>query len=702
MRGSPCVRLVVRLVFGLMLVGVFPSAAAAIQPGCARSGQSVICTYNNAENTEFTVPPGIGQIAADVVGGTGGGGTSPGCAPLCGGAAAHIRGALAVSPGNVLEVSIAGNADGGSGGAGYYLAGQTGSTGGAGCYGGGGASAVWVNGSSTPLVVAGGGGGDGCAPSGGGDPETQGGNAGAAGVTGPNPDDGRGGNAAAAGVAGLGGGGGAAQFLGGNGDNGSFGQGGSAGYGPCCGTDGAGGTGGGGGGGLGGGGGGGGGGIAAAQPATSSGGAGGGGSSLVPPGGTQALDTTRIPLITLSFVSTLSFTSGPPPAATTTGDFYDYTYIAVGDTDITYAVTGGRLPPGLSLDPGGQLSGSPPTAGTFTFTVSAGDGTTSVSQTDTIAITDTSIAFVSSTARVSCSPGTLLAGQAAVCAATVTNGPGGSQPPTGSVSFTSRDGGAFGDQGICVLSGSGTSASCEVNFSPPANGTGTYVISADYSGDASHSQSDAETSVASAPVPGKTANVSVVSGVVLIELPSGAFVPLTGGTRSVPLGSTIDARKGAVRLATSADYRTPTNSHHAVASGTFSAGIFLAKQERARERLKNGTTRYGAVTIIGLTTAPHAALKAGCRRTGPPGTGVVRSVHGVAKGVYRTVGQASVTSVSDGSWTVEDRCDGTLTTVTRGKATVVVTRGTRRTLHLRRGQSILAKARFLQAKRKSA
>ncbi len=44
-----------------------------------------------------------------------------------------------------------------------------------------------------------------------------------------------------------------------------------------------------------------------------------------------------------------------------------------GQAPYTWAVTGGSLPPGISLDASGQISGTPATAGTYNFTVSVTD-----------------------------------------------------------------------------------------------------------------------------------------------------------------------------------------------------------------------------------------------------------------------------------------------------------------------------------------
>jgi hypothetical protein len=86
---------------------------------------------------------------------------------------------------------------------------------------------------------------------------------------------------------------------------------------------------------------------------------------------------------------------GAPPLAITSGALssgeadlsYSVTLTASGGgASRTWSVTSGQLPPGLTLSSDGRLSGTPTTAGTYTFTATVTDGTTSSSKSLTLTI----------------------------------------------------------------------------------------------------------------------------------------------------------------------------------------------------------------------------------------------------------------------------------------------------------------------------
>jgi NHL repeat len=194
------------------------------------------------------------------------------------------------------------------------------------------------------------------------------------------------------------------------------------------------------------------------------------------------------------------------------------------------------------------------------------------------------------------------------------------------------------------------------------------------------------------PVLGSAVNVSVVRGTVLVAVAgtpavgSGAraaqkgltFVPLTEA-RQIPVGSFLDTKRGTVRLESATPRRGRTQA------GQFSGGLFQVRQSRRRAakgltdlRLKGGSFKRCAA---GRTASVRSSLS---RRR-------IRRLRGNATGRFRTSGQRSSATVRGTVWTVTDRCDGTLTRVTRGRVVVRDFR-LRRKIALRAGKSYLARA----------
>ena len=83
-----------------------------------------------------------------------------------------------------------------------------------------------------------------------------------------------------------------------------------------------------------------------------------------------------------------AFTSDSPAATGTVGTPYTYTFAASGSPAPTFSVNSGSLPSGLTLDSTtGALSGTPTTAGGFTFTVQAANGVIPAAVSPSITIT---------------------------------------------------------------------------------------------------------------------------------------------------------------------------------------------------------------------------------------------------------------------------------------------------------------------------
>ena len=89
---------------------------------------------------------------------------------------------------------------------------------------------------------------------------------------------------------------------------------------------------------------------------------------------TDATGVTASKQLTLTIATALTISTASPLPTGEAGISYSVTLAAAGGAPpYTWSVTGGGLPPGLSLSTSGGISGVPGTAGTFNFTAQAAD-----------------------------------------------------------------------------------------------------------------------------------------------------------------------------------------------------------------------------------------------------------------------------------------------------------------------------------------
>ncbi len=207
------------------------------------------------------------------------------------------------------------------------------------------------------------------------------------------------------------------------------------------------------------------------------------------------------------------------------------------------------------------------------------------------------------------------------------------------------------------------------------------------------------------PVLGKTANISPVSGVVYIELPPGAtlasfspavlpsqafaalskgrtFVPLTEA-RQIPFGSILDTSAGVAHITTATTAAAKGKDQF----GDFGAGIFKLLQQRRQRGLTE-------LDILDNHRARQVCASKGKRAlaaSGHPSSKVLGHLRANSHGHFTARGQFSAATVRGTVWGVLNRCDGTLTRVTRGVLSVRDFR-LRKTITLFTGQSYLARA----------
>jgi hypothetical protein len=205
------------------------------------------------------------------------------------------------------------------------------------------------------------------------------------------------------------------------------------------------------------------------------------------------------------------------------------------------------------------------------------------------------------------------------------------------------------------------------------------------------------------PVAGKSFDVRVVSGTVFIRYPAGkapagaaraaaivpgaapGFVPLKGAA-NVPMGSRLDTEEGRVAITSAFDLKGHTQR------ADFYAGVFQVAQNKKSKPL---------LTDLKLASA---SLKRNCGSAkGSPATAArskkrLGRLFGSGKGRFRTRGHFSAATVRGTIWLTEDRCDGTLTSVTKGKVAVFDFARNRR-LTVTSGHSYLARATRAAIKR---
>jgi hypothetical protein len=299
-------------------------------------------------------------------------------------------------------------------------------------------------------------------------------------------------------------------------------------------------------------------------------------------------------------------------------------------------------------------------------------------------------------------------GRAAVVNVSARNGDG-SPDPGRSVRYSIV--GANPSSGAVTTDGGGTAA---ITWTGTKLGTDTLTAFVDRDGNGLRDVNSEPQQTATVvwtppppPVPGKSVNVQVVSGQVLIKPPGSGraratgpakgFVPLTG-PRQIPVGSQLDTSKGRVALTSAADTggaKTQTSD--------FYQGIFAVKQSVPKKKPKKPTALTTDLVLKGEIPRSQCAPLKGARsaaankKKGPKA--VLGKLWGSGKGKFRTNGKYSAATVRGTIWLVQDRCDGTLTKVTRGTVQVRDFKR-KKTVTVKAGHSYLARAQRAASKAK--
>jgi len=184
---------------------------------------------------------------------------------------------------------------------------------------------------------------------------------------------------------------------------------------------------------------------------------------------------------------------------------------------------------------------------------------------------------------------------------------------------------------------------------------------------------------------GKSFNVEPVDGVVGIREPgSDNFKPL-GESAHLPEGTVLDTRAGTVELTSEG------NGDNAQQTAAFSGAKFEVRQENAKAAITELVLRGGD-----FQNCPR--LDHGRRAQAIRGGFIAarggnrRRLWGNGHGRFRTRGRWGSATVRGTVWQVEDRCDGTETTVARG-VVEVTDFGLNRTVPVKAGEQYFARVR---------
>ena len=147
------------------------------------------------------------------------------------------------------------------------------------------------------------------------------------------------------------------------------------------------------------------------------------------------------------------------------------------------------------------------------------------------------------------------------------------------------------------------------------------------------------------PVPNQTVVIQPISGKTLVKLPGSSKFEPVDVTRGIPNGSTVDTKKGKIRLFAIPKAGKPAES------ALFYQGIFKVK-------LAGGITELQLVEALAKCRSGKAVAAAKKPKS--------RKLWGDGSGSFRTRGQYSAATVRGTRWLVQDSCGKTLTKVAKG------------------------------------
>jgi hypothetical protein len=305
---------------------------------------------------------------------------------------------------------------------------------------------------------------------------------------------------------------------------------------------------------------------------------------------TQVAPVT-VPHAAQTYAAPLFISISALPDATFGGAYNQALQAIGGKTPYAWGVASGSLPAGLSLSTGGQITGSPTTVGTSTFTVQVTDANSSVA---TKGLT-LSVNKGGTTASLSSSANPSVLGQSVTLTATVSAAAPVSGTPTGTATF--KDG--------STTLGTATLVGGSATFGTSALAVGSHSITMSYGGDGNFTgststplgqtvnkantttslSSSANPTVVGQPV---TLTATVSAAAPGFGTPTGSVAFLDG---AVTLG-TVTLTNGSATLSTSA----LTLGSHSISAGYGGDGGFLGSTSTALAQIVNKVVTGTVVT----------------------------------------------------------------------------------------------------------
>lgn len=184
------------------------------------------------------------------------------------------------------------------------------------------------------------------------------------------------------------------------------------------------------------------------------------------------------------------------------------------------------------------------------------------------------------------------------------------------------------------------------------------------------------------PVVGETVATKAKNGKIKVKPPEEKSFVALETVSELPVGTTIDARKGEVKI-------TAAGRDGELQAASFAKGKFVVRQKdtglTTLKLLGGDFSKCGSKKLKNADRETQKFIKDGAR-----GRRVIRRLWGRGKGRFRTRGRYAAATVRGTVWRTVDRCDGTLIRVTEG---VVIVRDVnrKRAVKVKAGQQYLVK-----------